>query len=128
MIHIESTCLPEVGIPKPRGVGVESEREKPLIESEEDLPFNISAQPGTAVPQDIPTLIKLKDQEHSHDVEDFKNVTGKHILYGCLFAMAVAALADSVWHIESAIFTSAFEVAKVVATTILGYLFGSKAK
>jgi len=78
--------------------------------------------------QSIPDLIRLNDQKHSHEVDNFKNTTGKHILYGCLMAMALAALADAIWHIDSPLLTSAFEVSKIVATTILGYFFGSKAK
>ena len=72
--------------------------------------------------------MQLNDQKHSHDVDNFKNTTGKHILYACLGAMALAAVADAIFHIDSSLLTSAFEVAKIVATTILGYFFGSKAK
>lgn len=51
-----------------------------------------------------------------------------HILYACLGAMALAATADAIFHIESPLLTSAFEVAKIVANIILGYFFGSKSK
>lgn len=105
--------------------------EKPEITEEEDRPFPsspVNSENGDMSPQSIPDIIKLNDQKHSHDVDNFKNTTGKHILYGCLIAMAFAAIADSIWHIDSPLLTSAFEVSKIVATTILGYFFGSKAK
>ncbi len=105
--------------------------EKPQIVEEEDRPFPVKKEETVVTypsAQDVPDLIKLNDQKHSHEVDNFKNTTGKHILYSCLVAMALAAIADAVFEIDSTIFDSAFEVAKVVATTILGYLFGSKSK
>ncbi len=119
MIPIQNICTPE------------KESQKPEITEEEDRPFPAGRIPGgdgTASPQSIPDLIQLNDQKHSHEVDNFKNTTGKHILYGCLVAMAVAAAADAIWHVDSPLLTSAFEVCKIVATTILGYFFGSKAK
>ena len=118
MIHIENICKPE-------------SEQKPQITEEEDRPFPATAEfiaEGTAKIRDVPTLLQLNDQKHSHDVDNFKNTTGKHILYACLGTMALAATADAIFHIESSLLTSAFEVSKVVATTILGYLFGSKSK
>ena len=100
---------------------------KPEIVFEVDEPFPLDgshAQSG----KDVPSLIKLKDQEHSHAVEDLKNSVGKKLLYGCLIAIVIFALIDARYHVDSPMFTSAFEVAKIVATTVLGYLFGSKAK
>ena len=94
--------------------------EKPVISSGIDLPF----PPNSASPEQI----RLNDQKHTHAVEDFKNAIGKQLLYGCLIAIAVFALLDACCNIESPMFTSAFEVAKIVATTVLGYLFGSKSK
>lgn len=119
MILIGNTCVTDSQIGKPR------------IVEEEDRPFpdvSTPASNGQSVPQDIPGIIQLNDQRHSHEVDNFKNTTGKHILYGCLIAMAIAATADAAFHLESSILTNAFEVAKIVATTILGYFFGSKAK
>ena len=100
------------------------------ITEEEDRPFPQANVLGEAsvVAQDVPTLMRLNDQKHSHDIDNFKNTTGKHILYACLGAMALAATADAIFHIESPLLTSAFEVAKIVANIILGYFFGSKSK
>ena len=100
---------------------------KPEIISEIDAPFPPVNQP-LQTSEDVPNLIKLKNQQHSHAVEDLKNTVGKKLLYGCLIAIAVFALIDAKFHVDSPMFTSAFEVAKSVATTVLGYLFGSKTK
>lgn len=102
-------------------------QKKPEIVSEIDAPF----PPANQSPQkteDLPTLIQLNDQQHNHAVEDLKNAVGKKLLYGCLIAIVIFALLDARFHIDSPMFTSAFEVAKIVATTVLGYLFGSKSK
>lgn len=103
-------------------------QQKPEITSEIDAPFPPTTQRSQKIAEDVPTLIKLKDQQHSHAVEDLKNAVGKKLLYGCLIAIAVFACIDAHFHIDSPMFTSAFEVAKIVATTVLGYLFGSKTK
>lgn len=104
---------------------------KPAITEEEDRPFPSNMESDTECSngaQDVPTLMQLNDQKHSHEVDNFKNKTRKHILYACLSVMALAATADAIFHIESDLVTNAFEVAKIVATTILGYFFGSRSK
>lgn len=111
---MENTCSPDL-------------KEKPEILSEIDKPFPVECT-SSGRTEDIPSLIKLKDQEHSHHVEDLKNAIGKKLLYGCLIAIVGFAVVDAIWHVDSPMFTSAFEVAKIVATTVLGYLFGSKVK
>ena len=93
--------------------------EKPVISSGIDLPFPPNSASPEQPSEDIPTQIRLNDQKHTHAVEDFKNAIGKQLLF---------ALLDACCNIESPMFTSAFEVAKIVATTVLGYLFGSKSK
>lgn len=114
-------------IPIPDICPSEKENQKPEILEEEDRPFP-AGHAHAAPAQNIPDLIQLNDQKHSHAVDNFKNTTGKHILYGCLAVIVIAGIADAIWHIESPLFTSAFEVCKVMATTILGYFFGSKTK
>ncbi len=98
-------------------------REKPTIQSEIDAPFPDDA---IAPIDNFENLIQLRAQQHNHNVEDLKNAIGKKLLYGCLIAIVVFAVADAIYKIDSPTFTSAFEVAKVVATTVLGYLFGSR--
>ena len=100
---------------------------KPEITEEEDKPFQF-CNAETLGAKDIPTQMKLNDQKHAHEVDNFKNSTGKRILYGCLFAILLIAIADSIWDIQSDIMESTFDVFKIVATTILGYFFGSKSK
>lgn len=103
-----------------------NKNKKPEIVLEIDEPFPPETLASQAS-EDVPSLIRLKDQEHNHAVEDLKNAVGKKLLYGCLIAIVVFALIDAHYHVDSPMFTSAFEVAKIVATTVLGYLFGSKA-
>lgn len=102
----------------------DTERKKPEIHSEVDLPFADSSHPSG----DFYNEIELQRLKHNQNTENLKNNVGKHLLYGCLIAIAVFAAADAYWDIDSPIFTSAFEIAKVVATTVLGYLFGTREK
>ncbi len=105
---------------------INTSKTKPEITSSSDIDLPFSDSPSSG--RDVYREIELRNMEHSHNVEDLKNAIGKKLLYGCLIAIAVFAVSDAVWHIDSPIFTSAFEVAKVVATTVLGYLFGSRNK
>lgn len=79
----------------------DSLNQKPQITEEEDRPFPGAvsfSSDGSPKIQDVPTVMQLNDQKHSHDVDNFKNKTGKHILYVCLGAMALAAIADAIFH------------------------------
>ena len=107
-----NTCPPDV-------------QQKPEIVSEVDTPF---ADQQTQPNGDILTQIKLNDQRHTHAVEDLKNTVGKTLLYGCLITIILLACVDASSSIDSAMFTSAFELLKIVSTTVLGYMFGSKTK
>jgi len=109
---MKSTCSPDT-------------QKKPEIVSEIDAPFPPVAQ-SSQMPEDVPNQIKLNDQKHKQAVEDLKNALGKTLLYGCLLVIVGFALLDAYYHIDAPMFTSAFEVVKIVATTVLGYLFGSK--
>ena len=101
--------------------------EKPEIVSEIDQPFPATPQQSQSN-KDVLTQIQLNDQKHTHAVEDLKNAVGKTLLYGCLIAVVVLAFVDAFTSIDSPMFTSVFELLKVVSTTVLGYMFGSKAR
>ena len=102
---------------------------KPEIDEEIDRPFCHSDAPADIpelIPVDIPTLMGVNHQLHQHAMDEFKNTIGKHLLYGCFGAVVLASIADSIFHPDSSILNSAVDLAKIVATTILGYFFGSK--
>lgn len=107
-----NTCPPDV-------------QQKPEIVSEVDAPFAVQQSQHNG---DVLTQIKLNDQKHTHAVEDLKNTVGKTLLYGCLIVIVLLAGVDAFCSIESPMFTSAFELLKIVSTTVLGYMFGSKTK
>lgn len=120
MIRIESICSPD------------TKAEKPLITEEEDRPFPISQgtnnNDGTLTTQDYPTLLKLNEQNHSHKVDNFKNIVGGVVLGVCIAIIVSFAIADAVFEIESSLFTGAFEFAKTIATAVIGYLFAANTK
>lgn len=102
--------------------------EKPIITGEIDLPFpdlSVSAQD-----EDLANEVELKarEQKHKHKVEDYKNVVGGILLAVCFLVIITFSLMDALIHIESTLFTGAFEFAKTIATAVIGYLFASNAK
>lgn len=105
---------------------------KPDINEDEDKPFppgsycKTCMEHGICSKQDIPETYKLRDQKHHQEVEDFKNTTGKHILYFCLFIMIAVAVAGCFVHTHQKLLNSLFDSAKAIVMIILGYLFGSK--
>lgn len=99
----------------------------PHIESEVDIPFD-----GTAYsyqgsqPSNLSKTDSLDDQ-----ITKFKYMTGKTVLFISMGAMGVAVLISiilSAFNIENSLVDNAFEVFKLIAMTVLGYIFGSKTK
>ena len=63
----------------------DSLNQKPQITEEEDRPFPGAvsfSSDGSPKIQDVPTVMQLNDQKHSHDVDNFKNKTGKCLSWG----------------------------------------------
>lgn len=104
-----------------------AEKELPTIEREEDRPFpgEINAD-GTIPPDnDLGKTEKLKNQ-----ITVFRLLVGKNVLYISFGAMGVAAIIDLISSAAgsgSELVASAFEAFKLIAMTVLGYVFGSKA-
>lgn len=92
-------------------------KERPPITEGEDQPFVNDAATQT---------IKEREQQHNQHVEDFKNTLGSIILIACALIIVGFAIADAHFKIESSLFSGAFDFAKVIATTTIGYFFGSK--
>ena len=101
----------------------QEEKPVPIIDETVNIDIPFSGKHDEDYPVD---LIALNDQQHSHKVEDFKNTTGKHVLYLCIALMVVFALIDGFCKLDSDIFSGAFEAIKIIGTTVLGYIFGSK--
>ena len=120
MIPIASTCSDNV------------KTEKPQVMEEEDRPFpqkqSAGLNNGSSSAQDVPTLLKLNEQKHSHEVDNFKNIVGGILLGVCTLIIVSFAVVDAVFKIDSTLFSSAFEFAKTIATAVIGYLFAANAK
>lgn len=101
--------------------------EPPQIEGEVDIPFgntpssNYSHSSGNLGKTD-----SLDDQ-----ITKFKYLTGKTVLFISMIAMGIAVAASiilSFFKMENQLVGNAFEVFKLIAMTVLGYIFGSKSK
>lgn len=101
--------------------------EPPKIQSEEDIPFDASRNVQENTSQD-----KLsKTDSLDNQITRFKYLTGKKVLYISMGAMGAAVIISiilSVLSVENALVENAFEVFKLIAMTVLGYLFGSNNK
>lgn len=90
MILIGNICKPDAGLKKPAIIG------------EEDRPFSLdqaeSGNCGNSSIQDIPTLMKLNEQKHSHRVDDFKNIVGGILLGVCLLIIVAFAIGDAIFY------------------------------
>ena len=94
----------------------EKHRIKPKILGDEDKPFSES---------DART-IELESLRHKHQSEDFKNKTGRMLMLACLLIIVLFSIADAIFQISAPLFSGTFELLKVVAMTVLGFLFGSR--
>lgn len=99
----------------------------PPIDHEIDVPFNGA---HTSYPEVQPSNLGKTDSL-DEQITKFKYLTGKTVLFVSMGAMGLAVIASillSVWNIQSSLVENAFEVFKLIAMTVLGYIFGSKTK
>lgn len=113
--NVQSTNIPEQ-IPTP-----------PQIEGEVDIPFDgaLSSYQGPR-PSNLSKTDSLDEQ-----ITKFKYMTGKTVLFISMGAMGLAVVVSiilSACNIENSLVENAFEVFKLIAMTVLGYIFGSKTK
>lgn len=99
----------------------------PQIASEVDIPFDgtHSSYQG-ARPSNLAKTDSLDDQ-----ITKFKYMTGRTVLFISMGAMGIAVLASiilSACQVQNSLVENAFEVFKLIAMTVLGYIFGSKTK
>ena len=99
----------------------------PQIESEVDIPFG-----GTLTSYQRPRQYSLSKTDSLDDqITKFKYMTGKTVLFISMGAMGIAVLISiilSAYEIQNSLVENAFEVFKLISMTVLGYIFGSKAK
>lgn len=99
----------------------------PEIEREEDIPFEGISGPCLGPrPSNLSKADSLDDQ-----ITRFKYMTGRRVLFVSMGAMGIAVLASiilSIFEIDNPLLENAFEVFKLIAMTVLGYIFGSKTK
>jgi len=116
---------------KTQEVGVSSEeyqRDKPEIKQELDVPFGIEDKCNNTKNQRSETIgiLEISQQEHEHWISNLKYSTAKKLIYICIGGIALFALIDAFFNLNSSMFNSAFEVFKLIAMTVLGYTFGEK--
>ena len=99
----------------------------PQIKTEIDIPFsNLQSKNTFSRPGNLSETASLDDE-----ITRFKYLTGKKVLFISMGAMGVAVAISvilSCFSIENALVENAFEVFKLIAMTVLGYIFGSKTK
>ena len=99
----------------------------PRIESEVDIPFDgtLSSYQGPR-PSNLSKTDSLDEQ-----ITKFKYMTGRTVLFISMGAMGLAVLVSiilSACQVQNSLVENAFEVFKLIAMTVLGYIFGSKTK
>lgn len=105
-------------------------RERPPITEEEDRPFDDAGSTRSGSCGDSPAISRIEEEEqkHKHKVEDYKNIVGGVLLAVCFLIIVCFSLIDMERHVESNLFTGAFEFAKTIATAVIGYLFATNVK
>jgi hypothetical protein len=105
-----------------------SNKVKPSINSNEDKPFGGSSVEGFGGGYGI-NLIELKDHEHAHSIDNFKHDFAKNLVWVCLGALGLTAIADTVascYSVSTNSFSTISEIFKALVMAAVGYLFGVK--
>lgn len=100
--------------------------EIPKIKKEEDIPFHPAGIFRNTSQDKLSKTDSLDAQ-----LTKFRYLTGRRVLYISMAAMCLAVATSiflSATGIEDPLVENAFEVFKLIAMTVLGYLFGSKEK
>ena len=103
------------------------ERPIPEIDCEEDVPFTGESEQCSG----LRSINLTKSESLDDQITKFKYTTGRKVLFISMIAMGVAVVASiflSAFEIKNTLVENAFEVFKLSAMTVLGYIFGSKSK
>lgn len=99
----------------------------PQIRSEVDIPFDgVGTNCQSYSRGDLGKTDSLDEE-----ITKFKYLTGRQVLFISMGAMGGAVIVSiilSFLQIENTLVENAFEVFKLIAMTVLGYIFGSKTK
>lgn len=97
-------------------------REIPAIIAEEDTP--VSRDHRYDADNNLSQLESLNDR-----ITQFKYVTGRRVLYismGVMIGATIVSIILSCCAVDNELVQNLFEVFKLIAMTVLGYIFGSK--
>lgn len=99
-------------------------KETPEINQEYDVPF---------APKENVDVSLAKTESLDEQLTKFKHLFGKKILYICITVMICIAIGDTIISfyrpaMENALLNNLFEVLKLIAMTVLGYIFGSSSQ
>lgn len=98
----------------------------PEIKTEEDIPFGPGNEYHSTSRDKLSQVDSLEDE-----ITKFKYMTGRKVLFISMGAMGAAvaiSIALSFFQIENTLVENAFEVFKLIAMTVLGFIFGTKTK
>ena len=98
-------------------------------DNQEDVPIAPEALSGASMAPYWEAASLGKTESLDDQITKFKYLTGKRVLYIAMGAMGLSVLTSIVlaaFDIESALLINAFEVFKLIAMTVLGYIFGSQ--
>ncbi len=104
-----------------------AERDIPEIIEEEDAPFPTQYP---VEPENRPNDTKLNESDRlDKEIIKFRYRTGRKVLYIAMSAMgffvALDLFASSALGVKSDLVANAFEAFKLIAMTVLGYIFGA---
>ena len=98
-------------------------RDKPIINTEEDRPFEI----GSLATKDQ-DLLKQIEQQHNHDVENFKNTASYRIILAGSAVIVAVSVVQACMNKDVSALNNLFEFAKTLVTISIGYLFADSKK
>lgn len=98
------------------------ERVTPVVDQEEDVPLHSESGPSRSRSEDLSQLESLKDKMNWKRLN-----VGSTTLYSCIGIMTGCILL-SLCHPDNTFIETAFDAFKMIAVSVLGYIFGSNAK
>jgi len=94
---------------------------------DDELNFGIPKPESKRDKGDVDSL-KSEEQKHKHKIESEKLLISSVILVVCFLIIISFSVTNACYKIDSTLFTGAFEFAKTIATTLIGYLFAVNTK
>lgn len=98
------------------------ERVAPVVDQEEDVPLHSESASSWPRTEDLSQIESVKDKMNWKKLN-----VGSTTLYACIGIMFICILL-SLCHPENTFIETAFDAFKMIAVSVLGYIFGSNAK